>query len=418
MQDYETHTSCRICGNTDLITLIDLGNQYLGSVFPNKNEPDPIQAPLVLVKCNDEYDRNNCGLVQLQHTVKNTKLYTNNYGYRSGLNNTMTKHLEKLALFIKDMVCLDKDDIVLDIGCNDATLLSFFPDKVKKVGVDPCGVQFKMYHPPNVKLIPEFFSKNVLHQIVPNNKKVKVVSSISMFYDLPEPLTFARDVASILSDDGVWVMEQSYLPSMLAKNSFDTICHEHLEYYSLKQIEWICDKSDLRIVDVSTNNINGGSFRVAIVKNNSSLRATSQVQDFIKKENSMFLHTRQPYERFKEHVEVEKNKLMDFIKASINKGQTFAIYGASTKGNTLLQYYNIRKEHITAGCAERNPTKYGCRTPGNNIPIYSEEEVKGKRPDYMLVLPWHFKDEFLEREKSFLANGGHLVFPLPYFEIV
>ena len=418
MSEYSLCTSCRLCGNSDLIQILNLGDQHLGSVFPKASQNNPIKAPLVLVKCNDEDNNDMCGLLQLQHTVNNTCLYTDNYGYRSGLNNTMTKHLKSLASYVMSLTPLHASDIVVDIGCNDATLLSFFPDNVTKVGVDPCGSQFAKYHPKDIVLIPDYFSKKVFESRCGKDKKAKVVCSISMFYDLPNPLSFALDVATILADDGVWVMEQSYLPTMLEQNSFDTICHEHIEYYALKQIQWICNRTNLRIVDVSTNECNGGSFRIAIVKNTSYLETKTHVEQFMIQEQGLLLHTIDPYNAFKKRILNEKQNLMEFVEKQQKIGKTFAIYGASTKGNTLLQYYSLSKKHIQAGCAERNPIKYGCRTPGTDIPITSEEDVKQKKPDFMIVLPWHFKKEFLVREKDYLEAGGKLVFRLPTFQVV
>lgn len=424
MTDISICNSCRICGNPDLITLFDLGEQCLGSIFPKIDENSPPRAPVVLVKCNDSHTSNYpnaCGLVQLKHTVNACELYTDNYGYRSGLNNTMINHLRDLVNDILDHCPnLHDNDVVVDIGSNDATLLRQYTNikpelNLIKIGIDPCGTQFSDYYPNDVQLIPTFFSKSAM----PVNTKAKIVSSISMFYDLPDPVAFARHVHDVLDEDGLWVMEQSYLPTMLQQNSFDTICHEHLEYYSLKQIKWICDHVGFTIVDVSMNFINGGSFRVYLKKGVSTSNAltTTRIIQAFSYEQDWKLDDINTYNVTFDIIAYQKRTFMAFVQSEREKNKTFALYGASTKGNTLLQYYGLDNTIVYAA-AERNERKFGRKTPGSEIPIFSEEDVRGTNPDYMIVLPWHFKKEFLEREKPYLQSGGKLIFPLPYFEVV
>lgn len=418
---YTTCTACRICGNTDMIQVLDLGHQSLGSVFPKHGEKHPEHAPLVLVKCNDICNISTCGLVQLKHTVTADMLYTDNYGYRSGLNKTMTNHLHCIVADIEALVKFENNDIVLDIGCNDATLLSSYNMDlpIKKVGIDPSGPQFKEYYPDDVLLIPKFFDQSTFTSSLGESSKAKVVTSISMFYDLPDPFLFVQDIASILASDGVWIMEQSYMPTMIANNSFDTVCHEHLEYYCLKQIQWMCSKAGLKIIDVSLNDCNGGSFRVFIVHDKCDVYNIKEqsIKKLVVQESHDGWDTLQPYIDFNTRIDHQKKLLKHFLNTQLGDGKKVAIYGASTKGNTLLQYYDIDHKHIFA-VAERNPRKYGCETPGTGIPIASEEVVRQSNPDYMLVLPWHFKDEFIIREENFLALGGSLVFPLPCLQIV
>lgn len=405
---YTECSHCRLCGGKDLQQVFDLGFQSIGSVFPKlTSDQDPPLAPLSIVMCKK------CELVQLQHTVQSNELYTDSYGYRSGLNNTMINHLKGIANYAMEFVSIIPDTVILDIGCNDGTLLGHYPKCGGKVGIDPCGKQFQEHHSADIHLEADFFSKGVYP--VSEFAKPSIVTSISMFYDLPDPTGFAKDVADILDDNGVWIMEQSYVYTMLERNSFDTICHEHLEYYGLKQIDYICKEAGLKIIDVSFNDINGGSFRVAIAKQQSVFIPTEAVHQVLTFEAN--LNVLELFMQFTKRIEIEKEKLMSFIEGSKKEGKTLAIYGASTKGNTLLQYYGINVDLINYGIAERNPRKYGCRTPCTRIPISSEEHVRALKPDYMLVLPWHFKTEFLSREENYLRNGGKLVFPLPYFEI-
>jgi NDP-4-keto-2,6-dideoxyhexose 3-C-methyltransferase len=396
---------CRICKSDKLVDILNLGCQGLASRFPSPIEADPQKVPLVLMKCENP----DCCLVQLKHTVTNTELYEHAYGYRSGINSTMTKHLKDLVTDIESRVPLSPGDTVVDIGSNDATLLkSYSIQGLNKFGVDPTGTQFKEYYTDDITLVPTYFTGGVLP-----NVQAKVVTSISMFYDLPDPVQFMSDVKGILHENGVWVQEQSYMPEMLNTNSFDTVCHEHLEYYALKQIMLMARMANLSVFDVDFNPCNGGSFRVFLCHPGSYVVNSDKIVDVLKNESFMGLGLVQVYADFENRCKLIRSELVEFLKTA----GTVYLYGASTKGNTLLQYCGIDNKLVVAA-AERNPRKYGCRTPITNIPIVSEDVMRANKPDVLLVLPWHFKKEFIEREQEFLKNGGTIVFPLPNLEIV
>jgi nucleoside-diphosphate-sugar epimerase len=405
---YTEISHCRICESTNLYEVLNLGNQVIASRFPAKDEADPPSAPLVLLQCKGE-----CGLLQLKHTVHPDEMYKHTYGYRSGINETMRNHLKTIVNEMQDYIVLEKSDTVVDIGSNDGTLLSHYPDFVDKIGIDPTGAQFLKYYPTHVKLVPDFFTIDTYKKNI-GDKKAKCVTSISMFYDLPKPLQFMKDVSEILDKDGIWIMEQSYALTMFDMNSFDTICHEHLEYYILTQIHWMCQKTGLRIINVTLNDCNGGSFRVVIGHASFSHQTHENVQIMLHNEQSI---SPSIITDFQSRCVDQKQKLTNLLKDLKNQGKNVCLYGASTKGNTLLQYYGITSDSITCA-AERNMDKVGCRTPVTNIPIESEETVRQMKPDYMLVLPWHFKNEFLVREKEYIQNGGHFIFPLPEVEVV
>jgi NDP-4-keto-2,6-dideoxyhexose 3-C-methyltransferase len=408
-------TVCRICRNADLIPIFDLGSQALGSRFPKAHEPTPIEAPLVLVKCNDFDDPTRCGLIQLRDTVASDELYLHSYGYRSGLNNTMINHLTNLVREIEQRVVLSTDDLVIDIGSNDATLLKSYSSKVDKVGIDPTGIQFKQYYTDDITLLPDFFTKNSYTDLC-GTRKAKVITTISMFYDLPDPFQFAREIKDILAEDGLWVSEQSYCKTMLERNSFDTVCHEHLEYYMLKQFDYLASAVGLKILDVSLNDCNGGSFRITLTHTQNSLTPNTEVLNKLRAEEQI-LHTPEYFDQFINRITTLKTELVSFLKEQKAHGKTIYLYGASTKGNTLLQYFGLDHTLITA-VAERNPEKYGARTPKTNIPIIPEAEMRQANPDFLLVLPWHFKREFIEREQLYLEQGGTLIFPLPNLEFI
>lgn len=417
MKIYEEINKCRICGNQDLIELINLGEMSLTGIFP-KNKIERVNSgPLRLVKCNDFISQKKCGLVQLRHNFKSSLLYGDNYGYRSGLNNSMVDHLSKRVQEISTIVDLKRGDFIIDIGSNDGTMLKLYTQKgLNLVGVDPTGIKFKEFYNQKIKLIDDFFPSNTLINYLDGNK-AKVITSIAMFYDLEDPISFMRNIVEILDDQGIWVFEQSYLLSMLNVVAYDTICHEHLEYYSLKQIKFMTDLVGLKIVNIEFNDTNGGSFSIVVAKNKSSYKEHKLLRDLLKKEISMGLSDSSIYDNFSKSVKAHKKKLLEFMEIIKKEKKKILGYGASTKGNVILQYCGITDKDIPF-IAEINHDKFGSYTPGSQIPIISEDEAKRMNPDYLMVLPWHFKQNIIEREKVFIQGGGHLFFPLPKLTIV
>jgi hypothetical protein len=358
------------------------------------------------------------GLLQLGHSFEPTEMYGDNYGYRSGLNQSMVNHLTNKVYQLERIYCPGPGDVVLDIGSNDATTLKAYKTKgLKRVGIDPTGNKFRSSYMDDIKLVPEFFSETA-YKAIEKNKKAKIITSIAMLYDLEDPVEFARQVEAVLDDEGVWHMEQSYLPSMLRMNSYDTICHEHLEYYSLTVLQNILDASGLKIIDVEMNNINGGSFAVSAVKRgNRSFAENRAVIDWvIEQEGRMGLDTPRPYRQFEESVFRHRKDLRRLIGVLKADGKKIVGYGASTKGNVLLQFCRFSTRDIVA-IAEVNSDKFGRFTPGTHIPIVPEAEARAMRPDYFLVLPWHFKESILRREQEYIFQGGKLIFPFPEIEI-
>lgn len=411
-------TRCRVCGNPDLAAILDLGTQRLTGVFPVEGGPEPTAGPLSLVKCRERAGTETCGLVQLKHSYDAAEMYGLNYGYRSGLNQGMVRHLRGRVEKVLERVPLRSGDLVIDVGSNDATLLRAYPDRgATLLGVDPTGRKFKKHYPENVELIEDFFSAGLVRRRFPG-RAARVITSIAMFYDLESPLDFMRDVRDTLADDGVWVFEQSYLPSMLRANSFDTVCHEHLEYYGLRQVCWMAARAGLKVLDVELNDANGGSFAVTAAKAGSAFAPNAPAIDrLLAAEKDAGLDTEGPLREFAARVERRRDELRDFVRSARGRGKTVFGYGASTKGNVILQYCGFTADDLPC-IAEVNEEKFGTFTPGTRIPIVSEAEAKARRPDYFVVLPWHFRAGIVEREKAFLAAGGTLVFPLPELELV
>jgi len=408
---YSEITKCRISQSTNLISVLSLGIQYLTGVFPKSIDTSLTKGPLDLVWCPDS------GLLQMKQSYSLDEMYGDNYGYRSGLNASMVKHLEQKIKTLERLVKLDNTDLVLDIGSNDATSLKAYSGKHKKVGIDPTGLKFKKYYTNDITLIPDFFNAKTFQESFPNDN-AKIITSIAMFYDLEAPMDFVRDIEHCLAKDGIWHFEQSYMPSMLRTNSYDTICHEHLEFYSLKVVKHMLEYCGMKVIDVQMNSVNGGSFAVTACKKNAPYVSNMSIIDWLlSQEDDMGLDNPKPYRDFEERVFRHRKNLVSLIQSLVADGKKIIGYGASTKGNVLLQFCGFTKKDIPY-IAEVNQDKFGAYTPGTNIPIISESEAKAMRPDYLFVLPWHFKDSILSREKEYVAQGGKFIFPLPEIEII
>lgn len=412
MSSYKRISKCRVGQDENLVSVLNLGHQALTGVFPRSVDEPVTVGPLELVWSPKS------GLLQLAHSYEPSEMYGDNYGYRSGLNQSMVNHLTDKIAYLERLNPLSSGDVVLDIGSNDCTTLKAYKSQgIRRIGIDPTGKKFSEYYPSDVTLVPDFFSADAYRSV--EKKSAKIVTSIAMFYDLEAPIEFARQIESILADDGIWHFEQSYMPSMLRLNSYDTICHEHLEYYSLQVVKTILEAAGLRLVDVVMNAVNGGSFAVtAARKANKTLRSNQPVIDWLlEQEERMGLNTPRPYREFEERVFRHRDDLTRLIRSLTADGKKVFGYGASTKGNVVLQFCGLTASDIPY-VAEINTEKFGRFTPGSHIPIISEEEARAMKPDYFLVLPWHFKDGILRREKEYLASGGRFIFPFPEIEIV
>ncbi len=409
---------CRICGNTNLQPIISLGQQTLTGVFPRHPSQKLTVGPLDLVRCAVDDPAKHCGLVQLAHSYEPGEIYGDDYGYRSGLNRSMVEHLKNKVAGLLKIVPLESNDMVVDIGSNDGTTLSFYPDKgATLVGVDPSAKKFAKYYKPRIHRIAELFSAAALRDRFPG-RHAKIVTSIAMFYDLEAPEEFIRQVASILAEDGIWHLEQSYLPLMLRTNAYDTICHEHIEYYALRQIKMMMERCGLQLIGISLNNVNGGSFALTVGKADSRHVANQQaIDELLQLEEQLGLTTSRPFEQFKQNVFRHREELMALLGELKSQGKRVLGYGASTKGNVILQFCGLTSADLPA-IAEVNEDKFGAFTPGTLIPVISETEAHAMRPDYFLIMPWHFRQNLLEREREFLRRGGKVIFPLPRIEIV
>jgi len=405
---------CRICQNNNLKHILTLGNQYLVDFLDQKEDANYV-APLELVLCSKK--DGGCGLLQLQHTVPPDLLYRR-FWYKSGVNQTIRNDLGDIVRKAEEKIDLRDNDFVIDIGANDGTLLRFYKNSsLKLIGFEPATNLLEEASSGTFKIFNEYFNSRTFEESF-GNKKAKIITSISIFYDLDNPHDFVADITKILDEDGIWILQMNYLVTMLENFAFDNIVHEHLEYYSLQSLEYLLDKHGLEVFDVEQNNINGGSIRAFIkFKKSNKFSISKRVNDVLVYENKIGLSDEKTYLDFAQQIKNLKQQTCKFIKDEINNGKKIYVYGASTRGNTLLQYYGLNSQFIQAA-SERNPAKWGKYIVGSMIPIISEEQARLEKPDYFLVLPWYFADEFVSRERKFLENGGKFLIPLPQFRLI
>ncbi|MAW17181.1 MAG: hypothetical protein CMJ01_01250 [Pelagibacteraceae bacterium] len=393
---------CLLCKNKKLKSLFDIGNLYVSNFVEKRNIHKGTKSRLNLLYCNK------CTLIQLSHLAPQEIMYRRFYWYKSGVTKTMRDGLKELYEDCYKRAKLKKGDVVLDIGANDGTLLKFFKSKnISTIGCEPAN-NLKTELKKNCNyMINNFWSKQELFKILNKKKldKPKLITAIGMFYDLEDPNKFIKDAADSLDEKGIFVAQLMSLKSMIEKNDLGNICHEHIEFYSFKSIKYLFEKNGLEIFKVSNNDINGGSHRFYCRKY---------------KKGSIKL----PYENilkmmkgFVSRVIANKKSTMNFINKQIKKNKKIFLYGASTKGNTVLQYYNLNKR-IIPFAAERTPFKWGKYTIGTGIKIISEKEAKKLKPDFFFVTPWGFIKEFITREKNWLNNGGKFILPFPKLKII
>ncbi|MFH1894710.1 MAG: class I SAM-dependent methyltransferase [Patescibacteria group bacterium] len=406
---------CRVCGSKKIAPLISLGNLYISNFLKDRKTKSVGGQPLELVICDP--DSGGCGLVQLKHNFSLSLLYRN-YWYRSGVNKSMTEALSDVVRKTEKILQPADGDYIIDIGSNDATLFCFYKNKnLNLVGFEPAKnlISYAKKNYPSACYINDFFNFKTWQKKF-GSKKAKIITAIAMFYDLNNPNEFVSDIVQCLDRKGVFVIQMSYLPSMLQQNAFDNICHEHLEYYSLTSLTNLLKGHNLEVFDVELNDVNGGSFRVYV--QHKGLRPISiRVRRLEESEKKLKLSEKKVYQNFASRIFNLRRKICNFIKKETRAGRNVYVYGASTKGNTLLQFYNLNKNLIKAA-ADRNPDKWGKKTVGTLIPIISEEQARKEKPAYFLILPWHFLKEFVRRERNYLKAGGKFIVPLPQFKII
>ncbi len=403
-------TKCRLCGSPHLENVLDLGIQKLTGVFPRSVDELVLEGPLELVRCVPDGEA--CGLLQLRHSYPQEAMYGENYGYRSGLNASMVAHLESKTKKLLSLANPPAGSLLVDIGSNDGTLLKSYPAYYQKAGIDPVAKKFLSFYTKDIQVVADFFSSQVWEAHF-GSQKAAIITSVAMFYDLEAPLEFVQNIAERLTPDGLWHFEQSYMPFMLKNLAYDTICHEHIEYYALRQIHWALQRCGMKIVDLEPSQVNGGSLAVTATLANSRIpEAIGPLESLLAAERAAGLDSMNPFFVFQKDVFRHRGQLKETMAGLHKKGLRVLGYGASTKGNVLLQFCNFDVRDIPL-IGEVNPDKYGSFTPGTKIPIVSEQVMHAEKPDVLLVLPWHFRDSIIERERLYISKGGRLLFPLP-----
>ena len=402
--------NCRNCKNTELFDLFSLGKISFTGKFPNTIRQNVPKAYLNVLMCKK------CKLVQLDRNFDLNYLYGKNYGYRTGINKTMTDHVKKIVRKCSALVKLKSKQYVLDIGSNDATLLNFYANDIIKVGVDPLVNKYKKFYKKINYKISNFFKIKDIEKIK-IKKKFKIISALSVFYDLRDPNKFIKEIKKILDDKGVFVLEHVDLYYIIKNNIFDTICHEHLVFYSSKIIIEMMKNNGLKVFNHEYNEINGGSSRYYICHSKTNFKVSKNIKKVLLRENLQGIELKKTYKLFFTKILNEKIKLIKLIKKIKNEEQDIHGYGASTKGNVLLQFYNINNKVVNY-IADRNPLKWNSFTPGTKIKIISESQSRKIKPHFYLVLPWHFKNEILIREKNIRKKGTKFIFPLPKVRVV
>jgi hypothetical protein len=404
--------ACRICGGNKLIQIIDFGNIALTGVFEKNGNSVPLE-PMILVRCDD------CSYVQLAHTYRSEALYGESYGYESHLNKSMVDHLQqKASILERKYLDNSSNRIVVDIASNDGTFLSGFgSDDLIKIGIDPLIAVVSDYYPAGSHKITSFFNSKAYFDKF--DKPARLVTSMSVLYDLDDPIAFAKEIFSVLEDSGIWHSEQSYLPTMVETMSYDTVCHEHSSYFSLHDLKRIFDASGFKILEASLNSVNGGSIAISAIKSTEPVKHDPFVKLLLDKEIADGYQDGSRLARFAEDAEKHRTQLWNLVNDYKKAGFVIKGLGASTKGNVLLQWLNLDTEIITS-IGEVNPRKFGRRTPGTNIPIVDEKDVLSSDPKntIILVLPWHFRDGMTRRAAEFLKDGGRLLYPLPDIQLV
>ena len=402
---------CKNCKKKKLSKVFILGNQPISSVFYDKPKKNLKKYSLDLYKCKS------CNLVQFKNLPPLNEMYGQTYGYNTSLSPLMVNHMKnKYKIINKKFNNLLKGKL-LDIGSNDGTFLNFFSKKksLELYGIDPSSEKFISNYNKKINIIVDFFSKKNLLKKIQNSdllNKFNLITSYAMFYDVDNPNSFCRDIEKLLTNKGIWIVEFSYLPLLFENLTYDQICHEHVTYYSLTTFNNIIKNNGMKIIDVSFNEINGGSIEVVCAKRNNKIKTSKIVENTFKNESKINYNI---FKLFQTRVNNTKKTLLEFLK-NINKKDIIG-YGAATKGNIVLNHLGITGKHISYIC-DANKYKYNRYTPGSNIKIISKQKMRKKNPKYLLVLIWSFRSEVIKQELNYIKNGGKLVFHLPIFHII
>ncbi len=400
---YTTQKGCKVCGG-ELVEELNLGKIYPSNFISGEDEVLSEPVPLILVRCIK------CQLVQLLHTVDLDLMYRN-YWYHSSLNQGMVSALKDIVDGITSRVKLTAGDIILDIGANDGTMLSMFPFKYLRIGFDPAR-NLKGKALVNCdEFINDYFSADKY----PVAERARVITTIAMFYDLPDPNKFVKDIKQIMRQDGIWVIQLMDLLPMLWMNDFTNCCFEHLEYYGLKWLVEFLKSYGLEVFDLERNQVNGGSIRL-YVSYPGQFPANPNIPDYLKAESDFMNITENPIAAFAHRVEAIKAGNVFFLERMKKEGKVVMGLGASTKGSTMLQYFGVTPDLIRC-IGDVNKDKFGLKTVGSNIPIISESDMLKEKPDVIMCIIWQHFQSLKPVLDPYLQGGGIVLTPLPEPEV-
>ena len=405
---YTKIKKCRICNDKNLIPISKLGIFSLTGTFLKRINDKTQVTPLDIVFSKKSK------LLQLNHNYNQKYLFGNNYGYRSGLNKSMQNHLKLKSKSILKKYSLNKGDSIMDIGSNDGTFLNYFPKTLIKFGVDPSAKKFKKYYEKNIKVIPKFFKKNIIKN---SRNKFKFISAIAMFYDLPNPKLFIQNIKNYLHKEGIFHIEIAYLPDIIKKNSFDTFCQEHLTYFSFTSFKYLVDQTSFKIVDFNKNSINGGSICFDLALKNSKIKTKDlKIKKILHMEKKLKLEQVSTYKNYFSRIKNNAKRIYRLISKLNKKNKKVYAFGASTKGNVILQLCKLNNKNIKA-IYDVNTFKFKKYTPGSKILIKNEHEIFKDKPDYLFILIWHFSKTLKQKIKKFKKLKIIYIWPFPKLKI-
>ena len=404
---------CRVCGSEDLVPYLDLGmmplvNRYLSRPDADAAEP---RFPLKVLLCRG------CSLSQLS-VVVDPKVLFSEYDYYSSISQTFQRHCELLAESLKREMNLTPDDLVIEIASNDGCMLSKFKALGMRVrGVEPAKNLAKVAEARGLPTLCEFWGSDAAKTVEASDGKAKVVVATNVLAHVDDLHGFIRAVKEVLHPQGVFVFEVPYMVHFIDRTEFDTTYHEHLSYFLLRPLQRALEANGMRVIDALEFAIHGGSIRVIAQIEGGNLQPKSSVQELIRLEQEKGLFDTAAYFLCAERVKLIREELSVFLKGLKARGRKIAAYGASAKGNILLNYCGLGPETIDF-VVDDTPAKQGKFYPGNHLPIVSKDALQREKPDYLLLLAWNFADELMKNTAEYGLLGGRWVIPIPALQVV
>ncbi len=407
MVNYTTRTTCRICDDSALppIKILDLGKTPLADKFKKRETQQEESFPLRIAYCP------NCHLVQLIDDVNEEVLWNDQYAFYTGASPSSLKYFEQYASeVISRFQDLVRNGLTVEIASNDGTFLKYFSEgKYKVLGIEPTKNTAEVAIRSGVLTLVELFTSRLADDVVKRMGQASVIVGSNVLAHVPDLNDFVKGIKTLLTPDGVAIFEVQYFPHLLFNNAFDHVYHEHRSFFSLHPLIKLFEQHNMKIFDVQEADTQGGSIRIFVTKQKKKT-VNPLVYLMLKKEVQLGIRDKTLYEGMSYHAEYMKDKLLKLLESLKAQGRTVYGFGASAKGNTLLNYCGITQDLLPV-IVDLTPFKIGKFTPGTSIPVVSGEGLKA--PDYYLVLVWNYLPGILAREKEYLRKGGHFIVPIP-----